>query len=130
MTPGGTVLNRYSVGGNPTVDRGRAGRTRVGVGPGANKLVWFDATAGTPTAHDGPTGAALRAGGDRRRRRRPDVLLDAGLLAARHDAGGRLRAGRPRTVRGEFYDLAATNGKLYAPDFGGDAVLRIALGST
>ena len=32
-------------------------------------------------------------------------------------------------MRGQFYDLAVANGKLFAPDLGADAVYRIALGA-
>jgi hypothetical protein len=93
----------------------------------ANKLVWFDATSGTPTAHDGPTGlscgpVAIVSGGDDRMYFSMPACSQLGTTLA--DASG----GTNMQPRGEFYDLAASNGKLFAPDFGGDAVLRIGLG--
>src|SRR5215208_5428941 len=49
---GGNVVNRYSVGASPSgVSTGPNGTVWVAV-QGAKKLVWFDATAPEPTAHD------------------------------------------------------------------------------
>jgi streptogramin lyase len=129
MTPGGTVLNRYSVGSGPTsVAAGPGGRVWVSV-TGADKLVWFDATAGAPTAHDGPTGlpcgpVAIVSGGDGRMYFSLPVCSRLGTVPADNSQAA------VTAVRGEFFDLEVTGGKLFAPDFGNDAVLRIGLGTS
>src|SRR4051812_30479474 len=54
MTPGGTVLDHFVVGADPqSIAAGPGGRVWVSV-TGANKLVWFDATSSTPSAHNVP----------------------------------------------------------------------------
>jgi streptogramin lyase len=129
MTPGGIVLNRYSVGNNPTsVAVGPGGRVWVSI-PGANKLVWFDATAGTPSAHDGPTGltcgpVAIVDGGDGRMY---FSLPSCGRLASvAADASG---VATEQPGRGTVFDLAVSAGKLFAPDFDNNLIRRIALGT-
>src|SRR3954451_16231125 len=57
MTPAGRVLDRFNVGAGPTtIATGPNGTVWVAV-TDAKRLVWFDATAGTPTAHPVPTPA-------------------------------------------------------------------------
>jgi streptogramin lyase len=127
MTPGGTVLNRYTGVGDAPTSVAVAG-TRVWVTvKDSSKLIWFDLTTSTPTVHDGPTG--LNCG--------PVAIVDGGDNYVYYSMPSCSRLGRTRAdgsgdttsqVRGEFYDLAVTGGKIFAPDFGNDAVLRIALG--
>src|SRR3954454_10877627 len=61
MTPDGRVLNRFDVGDTPTsLALGPGGRVWVTVN-GSDKLVWFDALAATPTAHDKGIGQTCQA---------------------------------------------------------------------
>jgi streptogramin lyase len=128
MTPGGAVLNRFSGLTGPTsVATGPDNRVWVSV-TGANQLVWFDATAPTPTAHTviglpcGPVG--LTDGGDNRMYFSLPDCTSLGTVARDgtdvHTVGS----------RGRVFDLAAYNGKLYAPDRDGDMIRRIGFGAT
>ncbi len=132
------VLDRYAVGADPTtVTTGPGGRVWVAV-TGAEKLVWFDATAPVPSPHDVVTGAAgdcgpvgLAAGGDGRIyfSTPTDALgcTAANLIRSVADTGLGPIAGN--AVAGTVFDLAVTGGKLFAPDFGGDVVRRFSLGA-
>src|SRR4051794_31979924 len=121
MTPSGQVLNRYSVGDRPqSIAADRAtGRVWVSV-TGASKLVWFDATSPTPTAHDKATGSAcapvaIESGGDGRMYFSAPACAQLGSVPA--DGTG---AASVVGSRGTVFDLAVSNGKLYAPDYDGD----------
>ncbi len=131
LSPGGAVLGRYVVGSNPIgIAAGPGGRVWVAVS-GANKLVWIDAQAPTPATHDVPTPlgcapVAVVAGGD------GFIYYSmpscgAGRLGAVADTGLGLHT---TAERGQVYDLEVAGGKLFAPDFGGDVVRRIALGTS
>ena len=132
MTPGGTVLNRYSVGNNPTsVATGPGGRVWVSItGREQAGLVRRDLrarrrrTTGRPAWPAGRWRSSTAATTACTSRCRP-----AARARARHGRRRRHRCVGPRTSRGQFYDLEAASGKLFAPDFGGDAVRRIALGT-
>jgi streptogramin lyase len=131
LSPSGAVLGRYVVGSDPIgVAVGPGGRVWVAVN-GANKLVWIDAQAAAPAVHDVPTPAgcppvAVVAGGD-------GLIYysmpscGAGRLGAVADTGLGAHAS---AELGETYDLEVAGGKLFAPDFGGDVVRRIALGTS
>jgi streptogramin lyase len=139
VSPAGTVLAHYPVGDGPTtVTTGPGGRVWVAV-TGADKLVWFDATSASPTAHDVPTTglsacgpAALVSGGDGRMYfslPSADGTCNGGTsrLGSVTDAGtGAVAA----NIGGLVFDLAVASGKLYAPDFGADVIRRISLGTS
>ncbi len=137
MSPAGEVLGRYPVGSGPTsATTGPGGRVWIAV-TGADKLVWIDATAAVPSTHDVPTGAAcgpvgLVAGNNGRIyfSLPSDGVCNAGasMLGSVADDG----TGVVTTAAaggGTVFDLEVTAGKLFAPDFGGDVVRRLALGS-
>ena len=110
---------------------GPASRIRVAV-TGADKLVWFDAGSTVPTMHEVNTGGpsdcgpvAVTDGGD------SNIyysLPSDGTCHAGVSSIGRVAAdGTGATTRvesGEAFGLLATGGKLYVPDFGGDAIVR------
>jgi streptogramin lyase len=133
MTPAGAVLNRYSVGVGPTtVAAGPGGRVWVSV-TGADKLVWFDATSASPAPHDvltggtcGPVGL-VSGPGDRMFFSLPDDGCGGGsrLGSVAADGTGLMTIGHPGLV----FSLATASGKLYAPDFSGDVVRRVAPGA-
>jgi hypothetical protein len=105
---------------------------------GSHTLVWFDALSVTPTAHAvaldpsscGPV--AIVDGGDGRMYFSMPNPGGGGCAAASQLAS--VDATAPAAVaaldaRGTVYDLAVFAGKLYAPDFDGDVVRRISLGT-
>ena len=138
MTPAGAVLNRYPVGNGPTtIAVGPGNRVWVAV-TGSLRLVWFDAVAATPTAHQISTSAtstcgpvALAPGDDGRMYfSLPNDGLGCGtpsrLASIAGDGTGAISS---QAGRGTIYALASLGGKLYAPDINADAVRRIALGA-
>ena len=127
VSPGGQILGRYSVGAGPTsVAAGPGGRVWVAV-TDANRLVWFDATPPAPSPHPVPTSCgpvALAAGGDGRMYfSLPCGTPAIGSVAA--DGTGMTT----QTGRGTAYDLVFAAGKLFVPDFDGDAVRRLTPGT-
>jgi streptogramin lyase len=138
LTPGGAVIRRYAVGESPTsITTGPGGRVWVSV-TGDDKLVWFDATAADPAAHDVFTGSAsscgpvaIAAGNNGRmyvsfpNPLDPDAPCDPSRIGYVSDTGapGVTAFGS----RGTVFDLAVANGKLFAADEYDDAVRRIAL---
>jgi hypothetical protein len=118
---------------------GPGGRVWVSV-TGADKLVWFDATSPTPSAHEIPLGAGcgpvgIVAGGDGRiyfSQPSSGVLCGADQIGYVKEDGGELTTismfGILESV-GRAYDLAVYGGKLFIPDYGGDVVRRAALGT-
>ncbi|GAA4690101.1 virginiamycin B lyase family protein [Nocardioides conyzicola] len=130
LSPTGAPLASLPVGANPTaVTTGPGGTVWVAV-TGADKLVWIDAASASPTAHDVPTPsgcgpAAIASGGDGRMyfscsgASKLGSVKDDGTDVVAADVGA-----------GLVFDLAVTNGHLFAPDYDGDAVRRFALGRT
>jgi streptogramin lyase len=125
ITPGAAVLGRYAVGDQPhAVATGPGDRVWVAVS-GAAKLVWLDAKAATPTTHTVtlPAGCApdgLAAANGRMyfgcgSGRRVGYVADDGTGAVTTAAAG----------GGTVFDLEASGGKLYAPDYDGDVVRRL-----
>lgn len=137
MRPDGTVLDHYPLGlgaAPTTVATGPGGRVWVAA-TGADKLVWIDATAATPATHDVSTAGvsacgpvALAAGGDGRMYFSlpfDGVCVTGSMLGSVADDG----TGAITTVPGLglVLDLAVSGGKLFAPDFDGSVVRRLAL---
>ena len=118
-------MNRYNVGDAPTtIATGPGSRVWVSV-TGADKLIWFDATSASPTAHDGPTGLPSgRWRSSTAATRGCTSRCPAGGARSGSVAGGRLRNGDDMTNAAGVFDLAVANGKLFAPDYDGDAVCR------
>jgi streptogramin lyase len=125
IAPSGAVLGRYAVGDQPhAVATGPGDRVWVAVN-GAAKLVWFDAKAATPTTHTVtlPAGCApdgLAAANGRMyfgcgSGRRVGYVADDGTGAVTTAAAG----------GGTVFDLEASGGKLYAPDYDGAVVRRL-----
>lgn len=142
LTPAGQVLAHYPVGPEPTsITTGPNGRVWVAV-TGADKLVWFDATASAPSAHEVPLGAGcgpvgIAAGGDGRMyfsQPSSGVLCGADQIGFVKEDGTELELttismfGVSEPV-GRAYDLAVYGGKLFIPDYVGDRVRRAALGT-
>jgi streptogramin lyase len=140
MMPSGEVLAHYPVGAEPTsMATGPGGRVWVSV-TGADKLVWFDATSPTPSAHEIPLGAGcgpvgVVAGGDGRiyfSQPSSGVLCGADQIGYVKEDGGELTTismfGVSESV-GRAYDLAVYGGQLFIPDYEGDVVRRAALGT-
>ncbi len=140
VTPAGQVLAHYPVGAEPTsMATGPGGRVWVAV-TGADKLVWFDATAPSPSAHEVPLGAGcgpvgIVAGGDGRMyfsQPSSGVLCGADQIGYVREDGAELTTismfGVSESV-GRAYDLAVYGGKLFIPDYEGDVVRRAALGT-
>jgi hypothetical protein len=132
MTPGGRVLNRFDVGDTPrSLALGPGGRVWVTVN-GSDKLVWFDALAANPTAHDKGIGQTCQAdlngpwgivdGGNNRMYFSVPGCFQIGSVAADGTGNATLV-----NARGEVYDLAVANGRLFAPDFSGEVVRRLTL---
>ena len=131
LSPGGAVLGRFAVGAGPTsLATGPGGRVWVSV-TGADKLTWIDALAASPTTHDiavpggcGPVGIA-DGGNGRMYVSIPDDGCGTDRLGwVSADGNGAVTT---VALRGRVFDLAVAGGKLFAPDFGGDVVRRIAL---
>ena len=135
LSPDGTPRGRFAVGAGPTsIAAGPGGRMWVAVS-GADKLVYIDALSATPTVHDIPT----------------DVFSDCGPVAVEPGGNGRIYFSMPSQSgcvtpdklgytnddgtgatgvaegRGRAFDLQVFGGKLYAPDFEGNVVRRMAL---
>jgi hypothetical protein len=141
MTPSGQILAHYPVGSDPTsMATGPGGRVWVSV-TGADKLVWFDATSPSPSAHEVPTGGGcgpvgIVAGGDGRMYislPSTGVLCGGSQIGYVNDDG----SGPVTTISmfgvsesvGQAFDLEVRNGKLFIPDYEGGAVRRAALGT-
>ena len=142
MSPSGTVLGHYPVT-NPTdfnsrplaVAAGPGNRIWVAVS-GAGKLSWFDALSATPARHDVVTPSAcgpvaVVAGGDGRIYY--SMPSSAGcnggvsLLGSVADNGEGPQA---TAARGKSFDLEVAGGMLFAPDFDGNTIRRMALGTS
>ena len=137
ITPAGRVLARFPVGAGPTsVAVGGGGRVWV-AGTGSDALYKIDgATTATPTVTPvstagesacGPVG--IVSGGDGRMYfSLPDSgdcgVADDRIGSVADDGSGLTTV----TGRGKAFDLAVSGGKLFVPDFGGDAVRRVRLG--
>ncbi|HEY6889965.1 MAG TPA: hypothetical protein VI300_19345, partial [Solirubrobacter sp.] len=132
MTPAGAVLAHYPVGTRPTsIATGPGGRVWVSVTDG-HKLVWFDATSATPTAHDVPMPVAcgpvaIVDGGDNNMYFSLPGCPQPRLGTVKADGTGQVSTA---TGVGQVFDLAVSNGKLFVPDFDNDAVYRVGLGTT
>ncbi len=139
MTPGGGVLDRYPVGLKPSlVTTGPGGRVWVSVTE-SDKLVWFDATSASPSAHSIPLGAGcgpvgIVAGGDGRIyfSQPSSGVCGADQIGYVKEDGTELTTiamfGVTESV-GRAYDLAVYGGKLFIPNYEGDDVRRVALGT-
>jgi len=137
MRPDGTVLAHYPLGAGAaptTVTTGPGGRVWVAA-TGADKLVWIDATAATPTTHDVSTAGAsdcgpvaLAAGGDGRMYFSLPFdgacVLGGQLGSVADDGVGAITTVPTTSV---VFDFVVAGGKLFAPDFGGSVVRRLAL---
>lgn len=135
---GGNVVSRYAVGASPSgVATGPNGTVWVAV-QGAKKLVWFDATAPEPTAHDVSTAAASDCGpvaiADGQNGKMYFSLPNVGSCADPSSIGfvASTGLGAPTAVvnRGQAFDLIESSGFLYVPDFEGDVVRRLAKDDT
>jgi streptogramin lyase len=137
ISPAGAVLGRIGVGSSPTSLAADGSKVWVSV-TGAGKLVWIDATSAAPSAHDVPTGSAGDCG--------PVAVVGGGngriYFSLPDDGGGCTNGDAVGSVNssggdlqttsglGTVFDLAVSNGKLYAPDFNGDQVRRLSLASS
>ncbi len=134
MTPSGQVLNHFPVGSKPaSMATGPGGRVWVSV-TGDDKLVWFDATSALPSPHDVSTGAGcgpvgIVSGGDGFMYFSLPAVSLCGASQIGHvnadGSGGLVTVGS----LGQAFDLEVLNGKLFVPDFEGDVVRRVALGT-
>jgi streptogramin lyase len=134
VTPSGQVLNHYPVGSKPaSMAAGPGGRVWVSV-TGDDKLVWFDATSASPSPHDVSTGAgcgpvAIVSGGDGQMYfSTPSVSLCGASQVGHVNADGSGSAAKVGSL-GQAFDLEVLDGKLFVPDFEGDVVRRVALGT-
>jgi streptogramin lyase len=140
MRPDGTVLDHYPLGlgaAPTTVTTGPGGRVWVAA-TGADKLVWIDATAATPATHDVPTTlaaggsdcgpVALAAGGDGRMYFSLPFdsmcVQGARLGSVADDGSGAITTD---VTTSTVFEFAVVGGKLFAPDFDGSVVRRLAL---
>jgi sugar lactone lactonase YvrE len=141
MTPSGQVLAHYPVGTLPTsMAVGPGDRVWVSV-TGADKLVWFDATSLSPSAHDVSTGAGcgpvgIVSGGDGQMYfSQPSDGVLCGVNQVGHvnadGSGGLVTTALlgGTTPVGQAFALGVSGGKLFIPDFEGDVVRRAALGT-
>lgn len=137
MTPSGSVLGRWPLGGQPTtVTTGPGGRIWVAV-TGADQLAYVDSTAAAPTpvfistaslSGCGPVG--LTSGGDGRMYFTMPTDGSPGCTAPRlSSVAANHSFGAAVTGIGQAFDLAVSGGKLYVPDFEGDVVRRLSLGT-
>ncbi len=133
MTPGGTVLGRFPVGAAPTsVAAGPGGRIWVS-GTGSDRLYWFDATSASPTVHAIPTPTtcgpvAIVAGGNGKMYfTTPDDGCGESRIGSVPDDGSGPATSTAILGMGRVFDLEVRAGKLFAPDFDGDAVRRFNL---
>jgi streptogramin lyase len=137
ITPTGTVLDHLPVGGRPeALASGPGGRVWVTV-TNARKLVWIDATSAAPTTHDVSTGApgscgpvAIADGGDGRMFFSLPVIGGcAGIETLGSVPADPVTGPTPVPVLGaHVLDLVSSGGKLFAPDFAGDRVVRVSQG--
>jgi streptogramin lyase len=152
MSQAGAVLDRYSVGVQPTgLATGPGGRVWVAVTghgvPGTAHLVWFDATAPVPTQHPvvipqvagiepcGPE--AIVAGTDGRMYFSIPADYFVAPFQTPCNGGGVLGSVASDTVSGpgtlgpsvNAFDLEVSGGKLFVPDYDNGVVHRFALGS-
>jgi streptogramin lyase len=125
MTPTGQVLKSYPVGAEVTSLAADAATGRVWASvTGASKLIWFDATSASPTAHDKLTGSscdpvAIESGNDGNMYFSLPDCGQLGRVAANGSGSAALFNGF-----GSVFDLAVANGVIWAPDFDSDVVQR------
>ncbi len=134
IAPSGQVLGHYPVGDGPTLmATGPDGRVWVSV-TGDDKLAWFDATAASPSVHSVSTGAGcgpvgIVSGGDGLMYFSTPSDGSCGASKIGHTnadgSGGTFTVGS----LGQAFDLEVRGGKLFVPDFEGDVVRRVALGT-
>lgn len=132
VSSAGTVVGRIAVAGEPTsVAAGPGGRVWAAL-PESHELVWFDATAPAPSAHYVSTGPANCG---------PEAIADGGngLMYFSMPTDGTCTSrighvnadgsgfGSTATEAGNSYDIEVSGGKLFSPDFSGDAIRRLAL---
>jgi streptogramin lyase len=135
---GAVVLPRYSTAGEPrSVATGPGGTIWVTV-PSQRQIIWFDTTVAAPTANVISTGGPGVCG--------PSAIVDGGngrMYFSTETEGCVTNPGRIGSVNatsklldaattpgaGQVFDLAVSNGKLFAPDFGGDVIRRYTLGA-
>jgi streptogramin lyase len=132
VSPTGAVLKHIPVVGSPLDVAAGPGNTVWVTVQGPDKVVKIDTVAGA-VQQDIPTSpasacapAAIVDGGDGRMY----VSLPCGgssKITSIAASTGVLDSGQ--TGRGEVFDLAVSGGKLFAPDYGGDVVRRMALGT-
>jgi hypothetical protein len=130
MRPDGTVLGRFPVGSSPTsVSAGPGGRIWV-AGTGSDALYWFDATSAAPTIHAIPTPTtcgpvAIAAGGNGKMYfTTPDDGCGQSRIGSVPDDGSGPATSSAVLGMGKVFDLAVSGGKVFAPDFEGDAIRR------
>lgn len=137
LAPDGTVVSRHAVGADPTtIAVGPGNRVWVAV-TGAKQLVYFDATAPAPAPVVVATGSTcgpvgLAAGGDGRMyfTLPSDGACNGGASELGTVAGdGTGPVTRAAAGGGRAYDLEASGGKLYVPDFDGDVIRRVSQGT-
>jgi streptogramin lyase len=141
MNPAGQVIDRYPVGNSPyLVASAPNGTVWVAVG-GADKLVWFDATAANPTPHAVDTSGlsacgpvAIASGGDGFMYF--SMPSDGGCGASRIGkvSVSGLGATSVATFSGggsvpRAFGLVVVGGKLFVPNFDGGLVLRVSPGT-
>jgi streptogramin lyase len=130
MTPSGQITGRFPVGARPTsVTTGPGGTVWVSV-KDAEKLARIDTATGAVTTFDTPQPGcgpvAIADGGNGRMYFSQPGDCDGGpsYISSMAIDG----AGPPqRIATGAVYDLAVFGGKVYAADFGSDAVHRFGL---
>lgn len=140
MTAAGTVLARVPVGGEPiSIANGPSGTVWVTV-PALKRLVRINTLVSPPAATNVNTGTPC---GPVAVTGAPDGFVyfsvpagsapDAGCAAAASLLGRASGDGLSVTTNvaggGKAFDLEVAGGKLYAPDFDGGVVRRVALGS-
>jgi streptogramin lyase len=136
VSPSGEIVGRIPVGGEPAfVAAGPGGRVWATL-PESHKLVWFDALAPSPTAHDISTGGgcepiAIVSGGNGFMyfSKPSDGLCTSEIGRVKDDGTGPVEsfATFGATPVGQAFDLLVYSGKLFVPDFGADVVQRVDL---
>ncbi|MBE2317361.1 hypothetical protein DVA67_015370 [Solirubrobacter sp. CPCC 204708] len=133
MTPAGQITGRWAVGARPTsIAAGPNGTVWVSV-TGANQLARFDTTQAAPApqliptntggAGCGPVGIA-DGGNGRMYFTQPGTCGgDSYIGSVDANGAGQVKNTTPNAV----FDLAVSGGKLFAPDFFNDRVLRYSL---
>ena len=142
ISPEGQFLQRFALGGAPTnVTTGPGGKVWVAV-TGAKKLAFVVATDAAPAltsistaglSNCGPVG--LTSGGDGRIYFSMPNDGSAGCtnpsrISSVSDTGTGAPAPAVSGGGGAVFDLAVSGGKLFAPDFDGDVIRRLTLGTT